>query len=338
MSWIGTNPQVVSEPPSFNVATGAEPGRAAPGSSTSSSRPRGTGDAIVGFSPSAQMPAALNGLSASDSGNGGALSGFFGLIASMFGEIQQYLAQSLGFVQPSGSVPQSGIAPTEPQASYQSADANSVGDPHESFDATTAKGLTVNGTWDDMQSHRDLLDSDSFSGGYRVATQATQPNQKGVTLNGSATVCTNGGNTTVTLDGGGAATATSYGRDATLQKGQTLALGGGETVTRNGDNSLTIHDANASGGSVTTTLALNGSGGVDVKTHAAGVDLGGYLVDRADRAADPLAYGRQPAEAPAIELPSTSQPAYAPNQSSFGSWAGTDPLGAEQNVDPLLMS
>ena len=54
----------------------------------------------------------------------------------------------------------------------------------------TRQGQTQKGSWDNMRSHADLLDSNSFAGGYRVATQVSQPNAQGVTMNQSASIAT----------------------------------------------------------------------------------------------------------------------------------------------------
>ncbi|MBD5654503.1 MAG: hypothetical protein IAI50_04905, partial [Candidatus Eremiobacteraeota bacterium] len=55
-----------------------------------------------------------------------------------------------------------------------------------------------------------------------------------------------------------------------------------ETVTLNADKSLTVVDNDATGGSITTTLRANGTGGVDVTNNAQNVDLGGSLFGHAE--------------------------------------------------------
>lgn len=130
-----------------------------------------------------------------------------------------------------------------------------------------------------MSSHTDLLDSNSFRGGYRVSTQATQPNANGVTYNQNATVSTDGGNVAVELDANGNATLSRFGNVTTIQDGQTLNLGNGESVARNANGSLVVSDQTQQGATIATTLSDNGSG-VDVNVQANNVDLGGYMVNR----------------------------------------------------------
>jgi hypothetical protein len=352
MSWIGNS----SRPPVelAQLASGIETqGGYAPqsGASAAPSWPN-AGDAILGI-PGAGPQSALGIAEGGSAALGGTMNGFFGLVGNLFAQIQQYLGQAFSGVQTQGTAQQSNWGPqqqsywgpqqaSQGQAFYGSADASSVGDPHEAFSATTGAGNTVNGKWDSMSSHRDLLDSNSFNGGYRVSTQATQPNSQGVTLNQRGTVTTASGNTTVTLNANGQYSVASYGQSISLQQGQSVSLGNGESVTLNADNSLTVSDTNTQGGSITTTLATNGSGGVDVKTHANEVDLGGYLVNRSDGAAPgagnrvpPTGYQPIPLAQQFATFPQQSNQ-FAPGTGAFGSWAGGDPLLAEQNVDPLI--
>lgn len=129
-----------------------------------------------------------------------------------------------------------------------------------------------------MTDHSDLINSDSFDGGYSVSTKATQAGANGVTFNQSATVPTQNGNTAVTLDRSGNVSITSDGQMRSIAAGQTLDLGGGESVTQNADGSLTVSDDNGFGSILTTTLAKGGSG-VDVSVTAQNADLGGDLVE-----------------------------------------------------------
>jgi hypothetical protein len=175
------------------------------------------------------------------------------------------------------------------ETAFADATASSKGDPHLAFDGTTQAGSNDAGHWDSMHAHADLLDSDSFSGGYRVATQVTQPNAKGVTLNAKASITTANGATSVSMRAGGSYEIESNGENVTLQQGRTTSLGNGETVLLNADGSLTVSDANGSGGTLVTTLAANRDGGVDVETSAHDVDLGGYLVNHNTVAANPPA-------------------------------------------------
>ncbi|HVA27374.1 MAG TPA: hypothetical protein VNF68_04300 [Candidatus Baltobacteraceae bacterium] len=154
---------------------------------------------------------------------------------------------------------------------FNNANGGSVGDPHLSFNGST---------WNNMGSQPDLLNSDSFHGGYQLSTQTTPPNAQGVTYNQSATVSTNFGNTQVSLDNAGNATITQDGYSYPLQSGTCIDLGHGETVTRNQDGSLAIACTNRRGGEITTTMRDNGQG-VDVTTSANNVDLGGALVNGA---------------------------------------------------------
>ncbi len=160
---------------------------------------------------------------------------------------------------------------------YANATASSTGDPHLTFSGTAQNGTSANAKWDDMNSHGDLLDSDSFAGGYRISTTATSPNANGVTYNGSASVGTNGGSTRVSLDANGNATLLENGRSQSIANGARFNLGNGEAVSRANDGTLTVSDRNRNGGSIITTLRDNGSGGVDVNASAQNIDLGGYL-------------------------------------------------------------
>jgi len=181
----------------------------------------------------------------------------------------------------SGAAP-SPARPSTAETTFANATAASTGDPHLSLAGTTTSGAAVDGHWDSMRSHADLLDSDSFAGGYRISTQATQPNAKGVTFNASASVTASGGATTVSMQADGSYSVSSGGALVTLVQGQATSLGNGESVTLNADGSLTVDDTNANGGSIATTLKSNRDGGVDVTTQASNVDLGGYLVNRSD--------------------------------------------------------
>jgi hypothetical protein len=161
---------------------------------------------------------------------------------------------------------------------FQSATASSTGDPHLAFTGTTAGGSAQQSHFDSMTSHGDLLDSDSFAGGYRVSTEVTAANANGVTFNRSAAIATNFGATQVSLDNTGRAAITQNGRTISLANGQTVFLGDGESATRSADGSVVVTDGNAMGGTITATLRENGQG-VDVKTQANNVDLGGDLVN-----------------------------------------------------------
>lgn len=164
------------------------------------------------------------------------------------------------------------------QTYFQNATASSTGDPHLAFNGTDSSGNTNQQHFDSMVDHANLLDSDSFDGGYQVSTKATQPDANGVTYNQQATVSTNYGQMQVTLDKNGSAYVTQNGQQYTLANGQSYDMGNGETIARNNDGSVVVNDTNAAGGNITTTLSENGSG-VDVNAQAQGVDLGGDLLN-----------------------------------------------------------
>jgi hypothetical protein len=230
------------------------------------------------------------------SGSGGFnFSSILNQIGNMLSGLFQELGSALGgsSSQPGNpttpgnpTAPQNPCQPGGPETYFTNATANSTGDPHLSFDGTTGLGATVSDTWNNMTGHGDLLGSDSFNGGYAVSTQTTTPNPAGVTKNASATVTTDGGATTVTMQNNGSYSVTENGQNVSLAQGQTTSLGNGESVTLNSDGSLTVADANGSGGSISTTLKSVGSG-VDVTNSAQDVDLGGYLVRHTDNAAGP---------------------------------------------------
>jgi len=228
----------------------------------------------------------------------------------------------------------------QPENYFTSATGSSTGDPHDAFHGTTGNGASVNDKWDSMQGHGDLLDSNSFWGGYQVSTTTTAPNAQGITYNSSATVATNDGNTSVTMNQGGAYTVTENGQNVTLVQGQATQIGHGESVTLDADNSLTITDTNPQGGTVTTTLSNNGHG-VDVNASGSNVDLGGYLVNKTEDAADPVALGPQtvPYPQPAANAPwmqntnnGYTLPSYATSQFSTSQ---TSPVDYGNDTEPL---
>jgi hypothetical protein len=297
MSWIGNN--LLNSP--FSGFPAQSPGTQ-PGQFTSGPAPSFQSDAmIVGF-PGAGGGVPESGLGGSATGNGlsAMMNGFASYVNSLFNQIASWYGgggtstSSYGGQNgPSGASAQGAACQTnagqcapssrnQNEAFFANASASSWGDPHDTFNGNAPGGQSVNQSWDNMSSHGDLLDSNSFAGGYRVATQVTQPNAQGVTMNQSASITTDSGNTTVSLNASGQYQISSYGNNVTLQPGQTAQLDSGEAVTLNGDGSLTVTDSNASGGQISTTLRANGNGGVDVKAQASDVNLGGYLVTRAD--------------------------------------------------------
>ncbi len=162
------------------------------------------------------------------------------------------------------------------QPFFSSAQGSSTGDPHLAFDGTTAAG-TQQSRFDSMNDQPDLLDSDSFRGGFQIGTSVTPPGANGVTWNRQAAVTTGFGRTQVSLDNQGHAQVLRNGKSLSLAAGQSMQLGRGETVSRNADGSLVISDDNGSGGQITTTLRGSGQG-VDVSVDASAVTLGGDLV------------------------------------------------------------
>jgi hypothetical protein len=152
---------------------------------------------------------------------------------------------------------------------YTSATGASQGDPHLSFNGNT---------WDNMQSQPNLLQSNSFQGGYQISTQVTQPSSRGISYNQSATIALNGGATTVSLNNQGQPSIAEYGQNVPISPGQTVQLGNGENVTCNNNGSLTVLAQNGQGGQISTTLTQSGQG-VNVKVDAQNVDLGGSLVN-----------------------------------------------------------
>jgi hypothetical protein len=186
-------------------------------------------------------------------------------------QMMQMLMSSLGL----GSYPPPGCGSGSPgcpqygnEKYYASATGASQGDPHLSFNGNT---------WDNMTSQPNLLQSDSFPGGYQISTQVTPPSANGITHNQSATIAMNGGATAVSLNNQGQASIQEYGQNVSISPGQTVQLGNGENVTCNSNGSLTVVAQNGSGGQITTTLTRFGQG-VNVNVNAQNVDLGGALV------------------------------------------------------------
>jgi hypothetical protein len=192
-----------------------------------------------------------------------------GTVNSMLSQIMNLLQQLLSALGGQGNTA---------QPLFSSAQASSTGDPHLAFDGTTGAG-TQQSRFDSMNDQPDLLDSDSFQGGFQIGTSVTPPGANGVTWNRQAAVTTNFGRTQVSLDNQGQATVLRNGKSLSLAAGQSMQLGRSESVARNTDGSLVISDDNGSGGYVTTTLRGNGPG-VDVSVDAHAVTLGGDLVRR----------------------------------------------------------
>ncbi len=202
--------------------------------------------------------------------NDSSLQGLFGPLMGMLQQLMTMLQSMMGYGGcPSPYGGNGSCAPRNGEHFFQNATGSSDGDPHLSFNGAK---------WNNMASQPDLLNSRSFSGGYRVSTQVAVPNGKGVTWNQSATVSLNNGATTVTMNNNGEPSITSYGQSLSIARGQTLELGDGESVKCEQDGALRITAQNARGGQISTTLSARGHG-VDVDVTAHDVDLGGTLVN-----------------------------------------------------------
>lgn len=180
-----------------------------------------------------------------------------GLLQQLVQLLQQMMGGSSGSYGPGGN-----------EQYFQNADGASVGDPHLSFNGTK---------WNSMVSHPDLLNSNSIPGGFRISTQVTSPNERGVTRNQSATVSLDNGQTTVSMSNDGQACIQECGREVPISAGQTVWLGNGSSVTENQNGSLSVAARNGYGGNIQTTLTAQGRG-VNVDVNAHDVDLGGALV------------------------------------------------------------
>ena len=223
------------------------------------------------------------------SGSSASMQGIFGALMGVLQQLMQMLQSLMGYgcnppygsggCNPpygEGGCPPYGSGGSPPYGNerfFQNATGSSDGDPHLSFNGRT---------WNNMTSQPDLLNSNSFAGGFRISTQVTSPNDKGVTWNQSATVALNNGATTISMTNNGQASITSYGESVSIARGQTLQLGNGESVTYEQNGSLQVTAQNGYGGSIETTLTPEGKGvNVDVSAHD--VDLGGTLVNGYER-------------------------------------------------------
>lgn len=225
-------------------------------------------------------------------GSQAVLGGFPGL-----GMISQLIQQLIGVLQ------QFFGNQTPPEPAYANATASSTGDPHLAFNGTQSNGTANTQRYDSMTSHPDLLDSDSFDGGFQISTVATPPAPNGTTMNKSATITSNYGRTSITMQNTGEAAITVSGQNVSIDLGQTLDLGNGETVTKNQDGSLTVININGEGGAINTMLKPTGAG-VDVTSSAHNVDLSG---DITRPAAPPLIHPLQ--YQPPLLTPHTPPPA-----------------------------
>ena len=208
--------------------------------------------------------------------NPGNLQGVFGSLMGMLQQLMAVLQSLMGYGSNApygqGSCPpynSGGCRPYGNERFFQNATGSSDGDPHLSFNGAR---------WDNMTSQPDLLNSNSFAGGFQISTQATPRSGKGVSWNQSATVSLNDGATKISMNNEGQATVTNNGQSVAIAKGQTLQLGNGESVTYEQNGSLRVCAQNGNGGRIETTLSAEGRGvNVDVTAHD--VDLGGTLVN-----------------------------------------------------------
>ncbi len=277
------------------------------------------------LSPREPVPTPGDGFGFGGGQGSGAFGGLTGLIGSLMNQMSgifQMLASLLSSAtgNGNGSAASSGNAG---QQAFAHATASSTGDPHETFDGTKTSGERVDGKWDSMTSHRNLFSSDSFDGGYRVSNTVTQPNPSGVTMNARVNVATDGGQTNVAMNADGSYDVSQFGHHVDLVQGRAVRLNENEAVTLNADKSITIAETDRAGGSISTTMRSNGSGGVDVSNDAKNVDLGGYLVSKTDGDADPVALaGPHDANEPTYDFANGITP--IPAAPSFGSFASYD--------------
>jgi hypothetical protein len=268
------------------------------------------GDNISRFVPPSENAANAASPWGDNYGNSGGMQGMFGSLMGVLQQLMQMLQSLMGYgcnqQSGSGACPPYGSGGCPPYGSgncppngneqyFQSATGASDGDPHLSFNGAK---------WNNMSSQPNLLNSDSFSGGFQISTQVTQPNSGGHTWNQSATVSLNNGATTVSMNGNGEASITSYGQSISIARGQTVQLGDGESVTSEENGALRVTAQNGFGGQIETTLTGQGKGvNVDVTAHD--VDLGGSLVNGYEQ--------RQPGPSPVPISGPISTPIQIPN-------------------------
>ncbi|MEO9097957.1 MAG: hypothetical protein ABI346_07230, partial [Candidatus Baltobacteraceae bacterium] len=223
------------------------------------------GDNITPFGPAGStIPIDPGGFGGGSFGLNGFLGQFMSMIQSAFSQLAQLFSQSFG-----GAIPSSvGGGSGNNQQYFTNATASSVGDPHDTFNGTMLGGQVESGKWNNMSSHPDLLSSNSFPGGFRISTTVGAPNERGVTQNDSATITSNDGRNVITMNQNGTVAVTANGHTLELPVGRTISLGAGETATLEPGGKLSVTQTNGQGGSITTTLASNGKGGVNVEASA----------------------------------------------------------------------
>lgn len=234
-------------------------------------------------------------------GGSGSLPGLFAPLMGVLQQLMQMLQSLMGY----GCNPPFGGGACPPNGNeqfFQNATGASDGDPHLSFNGAR---------WNNMASQPDLLSSNSFAGGFRISTEATPADAKGVTWNQAAAISMNNGATTVSLNNQGQPSIVSNGQSMSIARGQTLPLGNGESVTCEENGSLRVCAQNGMGGRIDTTLTAQGHGvNVDVTAHD--VDLGGALINGYDRRQAPIS--SNPISNPILEQ--FPQPTPEPQQGS----------------------
>jgi hypothetical protein len=224
------------------------------------SQPFGSEDAISRFVP----PWLSNGMLQNPM-----QTAFFGPLSGLLQQLMQMLQSMMGSETCGAYGGYRGCSGYGGERYFANATGSSTGDPHLSFNGSH---------WNSMSSQPDLLESNSIPGGYRLSTQVTPPNARGVTWNQSATIALDGGNVNVSMNNNGEATIQQGDRTIPIGAGQTFNLGNGATVTCNANGSLSVLAQNQYGGQIETTLTAQGQG-VNVETSAQNVDLGGALVN-----------------------------------------------------------
>lgn len=209
------------------------------------------------------------------------LSGISGILAQLASQVQQSIAKLGSALMGAPSASSGSSAPSAAKATFQNVALASTGDPHLGVNGTqvNADGTTssVSSNFDSMLSHADLFSTRDFRDGFHVSTTVTQPAANGVTQNASATATMDGGRESVTLTNAGTIDVSDHGRAVALAPGQTMTLSGGQQVTESANGSVSIGES-AFGENLTTTFAVNGSGGVDVTASGQNVTLGGDLI------------------------------------------------------------
>jgi hypothetical protein len=229
--------------------------------------PSAAGDDISRFVPPWQSESAGDSPYGAGYGTQGSFQGLFGPLMGMLQQLMQMLQSMMGYGcnAPYGS---GNCQPNGKERYFQNATGSSDGDPHLSFNGAR---------WNSMVSQPNLLNSNSFTGGFQISTQTTPPNGKGVAWNQSATIALNNGATTIAMSNQGVPSITSFGQSLSIARGQTVQLGDGESVKYQENGALRICAENGMGGRIDTMLTPQGNGvNVDVTAHD--VDLGGALV------------------------------------------------------------